>query len=249
MKSIKPFVALILILFLQTSVYCQKSDQFVLCHIDARFYKFNRNITVGLKENELKNYSSSYNSRFKEAFKIILKEQGFQFIKNVSDVDISDLNKLDSISDYSFDAYRNYMQTHKYNEKRINKNKPTPQHILNLLTYFGNKYNIDHLGIIKAEGFVKEKPDKSGQFDENARGYIYFKGYDIDVKTGRILFEFWESHPRQSSVSGPGHGTQQKLDVLTYNIIEMMSRKYLREFAKLWSKNETPKWKKAGSIN
>ncbi|MBK7604816.1 MAG: hypothetical protein IPI15_14815 [Saprospiraceae bacterium] len=56
------------------------------------------------------------------------------------------------------------------------------------------------LGIIKAEGFVKEKPDKKGEFDVNARGYIYFKGLPFRRETGRILFVFWEAHPRQSSV-------------------------------------------------
>ena len=76
----------------------------------------------------------------------------------------------------------------------------------------------------------------------NARGYIYFKGYDLDVETGRILFVFWEAHPRQSSV-GMSNNPQQKLDVLTDRIIETMTRKYMFEFSKLWEKRKTPQWK------
>jgi len=240
--KIKNYFLLLIIILSNTSIFCQGENQFTLCHIDARFYKFNRNITVGLKERELKNYSTSYNLRFKKAFEAVLNENDYQNIKNISDNNYSDLSKLDSISDFLYTAYTNYIQTHKYSEKRAERIKPTPQYILDLLKHFGDKYDIDHLGIIKAEGFVKEKPDKTGEFDVNARGYIYFKGYDLDVETGRILFVFWEAHPRQSSV-GMSNNPQQKLDVLTDRIIETMTRKYMFEFSKLWEKRKTPQWK------
>ena len=82
--KIKNYFLLLIIFLAKTSNFCQGEIQFTLCHIDARFYKFNRNITVGLKERELKNYSTSYNLRFKKAFEAVLLNP--QMVAKILDV-------------------------------------------------------------------------------------------------------------------------------------------------------------------
>ena len=233
-----------LFLFILVSeINCQKIDQFVFCNVDTRFYTFDRNVAVRRPEKELKNYSADYSARIRRSFEAILSEENFNFVKIIPQIDLSDQKKMDTISGYLYDAWVNYIQSHNYNIKRAKKIKPTPEHILNLLNYFGDKFNTDHLGLFTINGFVREKPDRAGQFDDNAKGYITFNCYDIDVKTGRVLFAFIEAHPRASYVGGGPGNEQQKLDVLTDRIIETMSTKYLYAFEKMWSKKKVPKWK------
>lgn len=243
MENLRLVVFFLLSFQVFNPLYCQKSEQFILCNIDTRFYTFDRNCTIRRQDKELKNYTADYSDRFNLVISSIMKEDEFHFVKNIPVVESSDQDKMDTISGYLYEEWMNLMRSGNYSEKKSKKIKPAPDQILEFLKYFGEKYETDHLGFITIDGFVKEKPDKMGQFDKNAKGYIYFRCYDIDVKTGRILFEFWEPHPRASVVSSSYSSNQQKLDVLTNKIIEIMSEKYLSAFAKKWQARKVPKWK------
>jgi|GEM_PF-6813111 len=205
--------------------YAQNKEQLIMPNVYIRFYDFDRYRLMPDPSKELKNYSADYSQRLKAAVNKVLSEPKFDFIYYPTTADPVLQNDLDSLSGRLFDEYGVYMVSGHY--KKQSRIKPPPPSTINTLSAIGARNKTDKVFFLNIEGHVKEKPDKNGVFDKDAKGLLYIRGYILDIETGRILYDFLEVHPRTDPVSPH---SRQKLDVLEDRILEKMVYKYLIEF-------------------
>lgn len=238
MKKLLPFF--LFAVFIMTSGFAQvkKSKAYVMSW-DIAMYQDNTggfmNFGDFWKTPEIEYYSKEYKKRIGPALEKAFKEEDEIDFKlaPLKTYTPDEMQQLIKVKDFVRDEYwKTYIPSGKYRNKKYDKT-PNSEYI-EALNYFADKMNSDILTFIFLDGYVKEKPDKKGRYDENAKGYINYTGVIINANNGKVIEDFQETYPR--STAGSVINNSVPRTVLTEKEIDKISRKFIKKLARDYQK-------------
>lgn len=191
------------------------------------------NFFFNLDEN--KHYTKAYKKRVEPALvKAFKEEEDIDFkLAPLSTYTPEEMGQLKSLKDKVIKEYYNsYIPSAKYKKQKYIRNQGS-EYIENL-NYFADKMKSDILTFIFLVGIVKEKQNKKGEWDEDAKGYITYLGVIVNANNGKIIEEFTETYPRNSVGSTVGNDVPRA--VLTDNEIDKISRKFIKKLGRDYEK-------------
>jgi hypothetical protein len=230
--KIKNYFLLLIIILSNTSIFCQSEIPIIIGNVNVHFYKRGFTSLIHSHENEINVYTTDYSKRCNAIVNKVVSEPKYNFIKIHATSSNIEQRNLDSIGYILHSELINSYQSKGY--KRIELIKPPQENTLKILNYLGKKYNTNVIGFINIIGEAKEKPDKKGNYDKNAKGKFYINCYFLDVKTGRFLFNLPDGFP-DSSITSDGHISNKYAIMDEFNI-EKMVRSYLKRLNKKYIK-------------
>lgn len=237
MKKLLPLF--LLILFVLQSATAQKKPKAYMMSWDITIFQDNTDGFMSFKDfwktPEIEHYSKDYKKRITPLLEAAFKsEDDIDFklapLKTYTPEEMQMLLKLKEFVRVEY--FNTYIPSGKYRNKKFNKTAPSEY--IEVLNYFADKMNSDILTFLYLDGFVKEKPNKKGKYDENAKGYINYAGVIINANNGKVVEDFYETYPKNSAGSVMGDTTPRS--VLTDDEVERISRKFIKKLGRDYEK-------------
>lgn len=237
MKKLLPLLFILIIAF-NSSAQNKKPKAYMMSW-DITIFQDNTDGFMNFKDfwktPEIDYYSKDYKKRITPLLEAAFKaEDDIDFklapLKTYTPEEMQMLLKLKEFVRVEY--FNTYIPSGKYRNKKFNKTANSEY--IETLNYFADKMNSDILTFIYLDGFVKEKPNKKGKYDENAKGYINYAGVIINANNGKVIEDFYETYPK--STAGSVIGDAIPRSVLTDSEIERISRKFIKKLGRDYEK-------------
>ena len=217
-------IRLIVLLLIAQGAFGQSKPVVYVADYDVLVKEYNR---WGIKGKEIPFYSHDYRKRFQPILEKAFKEEDdvtFKFI-NKDKLTPEEKQDLIQVNEYIFKQYEEMNLNRVKYFKKDKQPKPDARYI-ELLNSLADKLNSDVLSFIYINGIVREKPDKQGNYDENAKGYLIYLGLVVDANNGRIMADYTNYYPKE-----PGINADPVFRVLKENNVQDYTEKFIHSFS------------------